>query len=304
MSTSVCRPAASKSRSDLPVRRAASVVCAGLAVAGCVSAPTSGFAQVTPIVENFATTGALSGSTPGSGVGSWATISGSGGLGVSGGTLAIAGSSGQSAQLNFSNANVSTGVVYLGFDYSVSAGGTLSTSDTISGVVGFRSGTNTSGSYALSFGTFRPSASASSTSGLAANATNQVTAGIFTGSSQNASTTALTAWSSALTRGDTYRVVVGLDTSSNTATLWINPTATTSTSVVLSGVSLDPRGVFVREGSSSHGAITLDRLFASENFEVAAGLTAVPEPSTYAAIGGAVALLTAVAKRRRRQSGR
>lgn len=256
-------------------------------------------AQFTPIVEDFSTAGALAGSTPGSGVGTWTTISGSGGLNVSGGALSIAGASGQSAQLNFSSSDLSAGTVYLGFDYTVSSGGSIGTSDSVSGVAGFRSGAASGGSFALSFGDFRPSGAAQTFNGLAANSTSQVTAGIFTGSSLNATNTTLTAWSTPLTRGTTYRVVLGFDTAANTATLWIDPASTASTSVVLSAVAADPRGVFVREGAASHGAVTLDRWYASTSFETALAASAIPEPSTYAAFGGAAALAGAVWWRRR-----
>lgn len=273
-------------------RRIGAVVVGAVALA-VLAGPA--FAQFTPITENFPTAGSLAGSTPASGVGSWTTISGSGGLSVSGGALSIAGAAGQSAQVDFASGNLSTGTVYLGFDYTVSASGTISTSDTVSGVVGFRNGPASSGTFALSFGDFRPSAAAQTNSSLASNTTSQVTAGIFTGSSINATTSTLTAWSSPLTRGTTYRVVLGFDIAANTATLWIDPTSTASTSIVLAGVSADPRGIFVREGSSSHGAVSLDRLYASTSFETA---SAIPEPSAYAAIGGALALAGALWWRR------
>ena len=258
-----------------------------------------GLAQ-TAIVENFSTAGGLTGTTPTSGLSgaTWTNISGSTGLTVSSGALTIAGAAGEAAQLNFNATDVATGTVYLGFDFTVNAAGSISTNDTVSAIVGFRSGTAASGNYALSFGDFRPSATAQTTSSAPSTTTSQVAVGIFTSSSFNASSAPLSVWSAPLTRGTTYRVVLGFDATNNTGSLWINPTSINSTSISLTGVSNDPRGIFVREGATTHGSSTFDNLSVSTSFATA---SAIPEPSTYAAIAGVVALIGAVILRRRRK---
>lgn len=257
------------------------------------------FAQ-TAIVDTFSSGSALTGRAPDSGLGgaTWTNISGTTGLTVSGGTLSIAAAAGEASQLNFSASNVASGTYYMGFDFTVSSSGTISTSDTIQAIAGFRSGTAGSGSYALSFGDFRPSTNAQTFSGAPSTTTSQVDVGIFTGSSLNATTSALTAWSSPLSRGTTYRVVLGIDASNNTGTLWINPASSGSTSITITGITLDPRGVYLREGASSHGAITIDNLSFTSDFNTAA---AIPEPSTYAALFGVAALIGAIWQRRRRK---
>ena len=74
------------------------------------------------IVDDFSTAGARVGSTPDAGNGNWTQIgaSASSPLAVSGGVLALAAASGQSAQLNFAAGNLSTGTVYSGITLTVS----------------------------------------------------------------------------------------------------------------------------------------------------------------------------------------
>ena len=252
-------------------------------------------AQFTPIAEDFSTSGNLVGSTPDSGVGSWTQISNSSpALSVSSGSLGLAASSGESAQLNFASSNLSTGTIYMGWDFTVSASGTISTGDSISAVAGFRSGTASSGVFELSFGIFRPSAAAQSFSGVASTATSQVAVGIFTGTSLNASSSNLTEWSAALNRGTQYRAVLGLDMDGDQARLWIAPATQDSPSIALASTAA-VRGVCFRQGAASHGAVSIDNLVVSQNFAAAAA--AVPEPATFATILGLFAL--AAASRRR-----
>uniref|UniRef100_UPI00404A05DA PEP-CTERM sorting domain-containing protein n=1 Tax=Cephaloticoccus sp. TaxID=1985742 RepID=UPI00404A05DA len=71
-----------------------------------------------------------------------------------------------------------------------------------------------------------------------------------------------------------------------------------STSITLSGITSDARGVFFRQGAASHGQSFVDNLNVSVDFNTAAALAAVPEPSTYAAILGAMALIGALVVRR------
>jgi hypothetical protein len=268
--------------------------------AACVPAA---FGQVTAIVDTFSTTGGLTGSTPNSGVGSWTNISGSTGLSVSSGALTIAGAAGESSQLNFSSSNVTSGTIYMGFDYTVSSSGSISTSDSVSAIAGFRAGTAASGTYAVSFGDFRPSAAAQAFSGVPATTTSQVAVGVFTGSSLNASTSALTSWATPLTRGTTYRVVLGFDLTNNTLSLWLNPTSISATSVTLSGITSDARGVFFRAGATTHGSLTIDNLNVSTDFATAA---AIPEPATVASLFclGLVGIAIWRESRRRRENSR
>jgi hypothetical protein len=252
--------------------------------------PVVGHSELVPIIETFSNAGPVVGSTPDSGSGTWNVISGSSGLSVADGTLSIAGASGQSAQLDFSSGDLNAGEIYLGFDFTVSSSSTLNTSGSISAIAGFRTGTAGTGTYALGFGDFRPTGAAQDFSGLPNTSTSQVIVGIFSGSSLNATSSTPAAWETALDRGVTYRAVIGFDLTNDSARLWIDPLATHSTSVEFLGLTADVRGVFVREGAASHGPVTLDNLYVSNDFATAAGTTAVPEPSTYALICGSAVL--------------
>ena len=260
-----------------------------------VSALTAS-AQFTPITDDFSTAGTLVGSTPDSGVGAWTQISSSSpALAVSTGTLGLAASSGESAQLNFATSNLSSGTIYMGWDFTVSASGSISTSDSIQAVAGFRSGTASSGAFELSFGIFRPSAAAQSFSGATSTTTSQVVVGVFSGTSLNASTNNLMEWSSALNRGAQYRAVLGLDLVNDEARLWIAPASEASTSIAL-GSTAAIRGVFFRQGAASHGVVSIDNLVVSQDFASAA---AIPEPSSFAPILALCAFGAASLRRRR-----
>lgn len=243
-------------------------------------------AQFVAISDDFSTVGPLSGSTPDSGSGNWTTISGSPAIGVSGGSAQLAATGGEASRLNFrsSAGDFSTGTFYYGFNFTVSTEGSINTSATLSAFTGFRTGTDGSGSYAASFSVFRPSGTARSNSGLPAAGGDQVVAGLFTGATFNAETSNLTEWSAALDRGTTYRAVIGLNLDSDTATLWINPTSLASTSIQISGVTDNARGIFLRQGAASHGAISVDNVVLNTDFSIAA--VAVPEPSAFALLGG------------------
>lgn len=263
--------------------------------------PVAGYSELVPIVETFSNAGPLVGSTPDSGSGTWNVITGSSGLSVADGTLSIAGASGQSAQLDFSSGNLSSGEIYFGFDFTISSSSTLNTSESISAITGFRTGTAGTGTYALGFGDFRPTGAAQDFSGVPNTSTSQVIVGIFSGSSLNATSSTPAAWKTALDRGITYRAVIGYDLTNDSARLWIDPLATNSTSVQLLGLTADVRGIFVRAGAASHGAVTLDNLYVSTDFATAAGITAVPEPSTYALICGSAVLAGVTLWRRGRR---
>lgn len=263
--------------------------------------PVTGHSESVSIVETFSHAGPLVGTTPDSGSGTWNVITGSSGLSVADGTLSIAGASGQSAQLDFSSGNLSSGEIYLGFDFTISSSSTLNTSESISAIAGFRTGTAGTGTYALGFGDFRPTGAAQDFSGLPNTSTSQVIVGIFSSSSLNATSTKLTAWATALDRGVSYRAVIGYDLTNDSARLWIDPLSTDSASVELRDLTADVRGIFVRAGAASHGAVTLDDLYVSTDFATAAGITAVPEPSTYALICGSAVLAGATLWRRARR---
>lgn len=251
------------------------------------------------IEEDFPTDGVLSGSTPDAGIGDWTSISGSPALAVSSGILTIAAGGGESSQLNFNASNLSSGTIYMGFNLEIDSSGSISTSDSIQSIAGFRVGTAGSGTNALSFGVFRPSGAAQSFSSIPTTSTSQVVAGIFTGSSLNATSNNLSGWATSIDRGTASRIVIGFDLTNDSGTLWVNPTSSGSTSITLSGITSDARGVFFRQGAASHGQGFVDNLNVSVDFNIAAALAAVPEPSTYAAILGAMALIGALFFRRR-----
>lgn len=260
------------------------------------------FAQFTPITEDFSTTGPLVGSTPDSGLGDWTRSSGgTPALSTASGALGLAASAGESAQLNFASVNLGGGTIYMGWDFTVSADGSLNTSDSVQAIAGFRSGTPASGSFELSFGVFRPSAAAQTFSGVPSTTTSQVVAGLFTGTSLNASNTDLAEWAVVLNRGVAYRAVLGVDLDADEARLWINPVSVASSSVA---VPFDAavRGVFFRQGGASHGEVTIDNLSVSRDFAAAAAfpVSAVPEPSASALLLGLFATSAAFTRRRQR----
>ena len=262
--------------------------------------PMIACAQFTPITDDFSTDGSLVGTTPDSGLGSWTRISGSSAPVVSNGSLTIATTGGEAAQLNFASSDLSTGTIYFGWDFTVSATGSLDTNGTIQAIAGFRSGTAASGSAALSFGVFRPSSSAQSFSGAPDTTTSQVVVGLFTGSSLNATNSDLSEWSVALDRGATYRAVLGFDLSNDSATLWINPSSSASTSVSLSSVTAGARGIFFRQGGSSHGTVSVDNVTVSQAFATAAvSASAIPEPAALPLLAGSLALGAALLHRDR-----
>lgn len=115
-----------------------------------------GHAQFVAISDDFSAPGPLVGTTPDSGVGTWTTLGGTPALTVSGGNVVIAASGGEAAQVNFrtGTGDFTTGTFYYGFNFAVSAAGTISTSNSVQAIAGFRTGTAASGSYAAGFGVF------------------------------------------------------------------------------------------------------------------------------------------------------
>jgi hypothetical protein len=254
------------------------------------------FGQFTPIADDFSSTSALTGTTPDSGLGIWQNSTGtSGAINTSGGSAKLLTSSDESTQLNFAGSDLSSGTYYLGFDFLVSATGSINTNATIQSIAGFRSGTAMSGSIVASFGVFRPSAAARSFSGSPETSTSQFVVGIFTGASLNATEDSLTEWSAPLSRGSTYRAVLGLNLETDRLGLWINPTSLTSTYIELTGLTSDARAIFLRAGNSSTGDVDLDNLIVSQDFYTAA---AIPEPASFAFITALASAATLVFRRR------
>lgn len=234
-------------------------------------------AQFVSIAEDFSPASAVTGSTPDAGSGNWTNISGtSGAIGISSGAAQLLTTSSEATQLNFATADRSTGTYYVGFSFTVSSTGTINTNDSIQSFFGYRTGTAGSGTYAGGFGVFRPSANAQTNSSLSSTSSSQVVAGIFTGSSLNASTGTLTSWATLLSRGTTYRAVMGFDLDNDTLKLWINPTSVSSTSITLTGVTANIRAIYLRSGNGSTGDIVLDDIAGSTSFTTAA---AIPEPA-------------------------
>jgi hypothetical protein len=270
-----------------------------LLLASVLAIPVSAFAQFTAIADDFSANGALVGSSPDSGVGTWAQISNtSPALSVTSGVLNLAASSGQSAQLNFASGNLSSGTIYMGWDFTIATGDSITTADTIQAIAGFRSGTAATGAFEVSFGVFRPSGAAQTFSGAPTTTTSQVAVGIFSGANFNAASNDLTEWTTALNRGTEYRAVLGLDLDNDIARLWIAPASPASPSISVGSTSAI-RGVFFRQGGASHGAVTLDNLAVSQDYAVAAA--AVPEPGAFSLLAGLAASTMALSRRRLRQ---
>ncbi|WP_221032826.1 PEP-CTERM sorting domain-containing protein [Actomonas aquatica] len=269
-----------------------------LLLAGLLSSAQGQFVSIS---DDFSNNGSLGGSTPDSGVGNWESNDSDPAISVTGGEALVAAGSGEMVQLNFydGSGDLSSGTYYYGFSFRVDDSGSISTNNTVQAVTGFRQGTVGSGTYALSFGIFRPSTATQNNSGVPNTSTSQFAVGFFDGASLNGSTNSLTSWGSALDRGTNYRAVISFDLENNGAELWIDPTSSSSSSITLTGITSDTRGIFLRQASGSHGDVYFDDVLVAQSFEGA--LSAVPEPSTYAAIAGAAMLGFAVYRRRRQQ---
>lgn len=248
------------------------------------------------IVENFNTNGSLVGTTPTTAVGTWTQISATStpALSVAGGVVSLAASSGQSAQLNFSASDLSAGTIYAGITFRVTGGSISSTADNLSTFFGFRSGSG----YELGVGVFRPSGTAQA-AGALATTTTQFQIGFGDGSSLALGGTR---WGSVSSTDTSYRLVIGWDLTNNSAQLWLNPTAPESPSIAIASGLIDAaRGIYLRQGSATHGQIAVSNLQVSTDFYAAA--SAIPEPSTYAMGAGLVALAAAWRLRRQKRNG-
>jgi PEP-CTERM motif len=265
----------------------------GFILTAIITAPISA-ATFVEISDDFSSTGALTGTSTDAGSATWSNISGtSGSITTGSGVASLSTSTSESTQVKFTSGtgDLSSGTFYFGFTLNVSVQ-SISTATTIQSIAGFRTGTAGGGSFALGFGTIRPSGAAATALGIPTAGLSQVSAGIFSTSS---SSTTIAGWATPLTEGTNYRIVIGLDLDSDVATLWINPISTSSTSVTLSGITADVRGVFLRQGNASTGNSTLDDLVVSQTFATA---SAVPEPATYALFGGLAVLGLAAFRRR------
>ncbi|HTH48926.1 MAG TPA: PEP-CTERM sorting domain-containing protein [Candidatus Limnocylindria bacterium] len=196
-------------------------------------------------------------------------------------------------------------------DVSTAIGATFSTTGNTKAYVGFDATwtalpTNLNGSY---FAVFSTSTSSSTFFGRIGADREGAADGKFRISVANAN------WSQAntvefgqdLSLNTTYHVVVAYDLVSKQTTLWVDPTSSGSTSVTATdtvGTQADLTAFSLRQGVSSTtgapGVIAIDNLAIGTDFN---SVSAVPEPSAYAALfaGG---LATFALLRRRTESAR
>ncbi len=105
-------------------------------------------------------------------------------------------------------------------------------------------------------------------------------------------------WGADLVFGTNYRAVIGFDGDTGIASLWIDPASEGSTSIVSSANDIDVDAFYFRQSNSTvNETITIDNLIVVTAFS---DLTAVPEPTSFAAL--TVLSLVGLAARRRRQS--
>lgn len=103
-------------------------------------------------------------------------------------------------------------------------------------------------------------------------------------------------WATGLTFGETYTVVTSYDFDTGASKIWVDPTSELSTSLSLTGsIGNGLEGYALRQAAGS-SSLKIDNLVLATSF---ADLSAVPEPSSTAALAGLV-VLGAVATRRRR----
>ena len=228
------------------------------------------------ISDDFPTNGTLNGQTPAVG-GTWTTTSGvADQIQVVNNKVVLTDANSDDIKSTFTA--VSAGSVYFGFDLIVADPGTYTGTD-------FEYFSHFSESGTFNF-TARTDVAAFSASGYRP--------GIATTSS-----VAETVWGSDLAYNTDYRMVVGYSFTTGLATLWIDPTddssssITSTTSVISSGID----GFNLRQSSAAPDqALTIGSLRVATDFAAV-----VPEPSTYAMLALAGAGFAGYVIRRRRR---
>jgi len=119
------------------------------------------------------------------------------------------------------------------------------------------------------------------------------TIGLGTGSSPTST------WETGLTFGTTYKIVVSYDFETGATNLWVNPASEISPMISVNGTTLRAiEGFAFRQARQANPAIVntqiIDNLMLGTTFG-----SAIPEPSSYAAIFGGLALAGVMARRRR-----
>ncbi|WOO42621.1 PEP-CTERM sorting domain-containing protein [Rubellicoccus peritrichatus] len=108
-------------------------------------------------------------------------------------------------------------------------------------------------------------------------------------------------WATDLLYSTTYNLVIRYNRDTELSTLWIDPTSESDTSITTiaqPGFNYNVNGLNLRQSTSSpEEIITVDNIFAGTTF---ADVAPIPEPSTYAALGGFIALGVALLRRTRR----
>lgn len=209
------------------------------------------------IDETFAyADGPLNGQTPSVG-GAWSSISGTANeILVAGGQITL--SDALSEDVSSSFAAVSSGSIYFGLDLIVTDPGNY---------------TGTDFEYFTNFDT---SAGFKARTDIAAFSATGYRLGIATGAA-----TAESIWSADLAYGSNQRVVVGYDFVSGLATLWVNATTESDTSIssTTSQTGFTVDGLIFRQSSA-----TPDQNIAVDNLRVATtfaeAVNVVPEPAT------------------------
>src|SRR3954465_10232192 len=110
-------------------------------IAAVVLSCLANYSDGQTLFDNFSTSGTLVGTTADIGVGNWTQIGATTNpaITVAGGTVTLAAGSGQSAQLNFSATDLSSGLIYAGISFSVASGSISGTATNLSTFFGFRS---------------------------------------------------------------------------------------------------------------------------------------------------------------------
>ena len=206
----------------------------------------------------------------------WEAHSGSGDITVSGGAITLT-DSGTSQDVHADFAAVTEGLIYYSFDASVSSSSTFST-----------------GSDHEYWAHFNASGFSSKVD-FQMNGAEGYNIGIATISSSSDHALGLFDYDT------TYKVVVGYSFDDDVSSLWVNPSSIRDANAVgaTSNVSSISAVAFRQSSASGTPVITFDNLIVATDFETAAGLTAVPEISSFALIAGLFGISCAFLRRRR-----